>query len=425
MNPKWALSLVLATTVVACSDGSRSPRTTTKAPPDEPDANPPGHSVGGSDGCDSLDLEPPMPGHGVQIVTEMTLEPGTERQTCKLLMTGEDINFNYGDGIFTEGSHHATVWRTSHLDTIPTRNVEGQTLDTSGPVDCLSTGDFNGTGVVATGRNVNTDPNIYGWKDALPDDVAFKIRANEVLVMNFHMANLTDHTVHACYKQNLPSLPAEQVKQEAGLMFFYNDFVTVPASSTAKADMACPVTADITVSTAASHMHRRGIGYTATLLDGDPIAGGKEIQQLYQSTEWEEPVARSFKPALQLKTGQWIRWECDFKNTESRDVAQGQQTTDEMCMFVGAYWPRNPGWEQCGVNGAGRMFGTGTMDGKGFIDCWNKSVQRLGLYGGGAGDAANRYAAQRCVTESCPAVSALANDYIYRGDQAIVNATCD
>jgi hypothetical protein len=40
-------------------------------------------------------------------------------------------------------------------------------------------------------------------------------------------------------------------------------------------------------------------------------------------------------------------------------------------------------------------------------------------------DGDRRYASQRCVTESCPKVSALASDYIYRGNKAILDATCD
>src|SRR5262249_4430399 len=172
------------------------------------------------------------------------------------------------------GSHHATVWRTSHTGTIPTTNIMGQALDTSGPVTCLSSGDWSGTGVITGGRSVDADPSTQ-LEGELPDDVAFKIAADEVVLMNFHMFNSTEHVVHACYKQNLPSIPAEQVKQEAGLMFFYNQYIALPANGKATADMACPVTADITVSTAVSHMHRRGTGYTASLLDSDPIPGGK------------------------------------------------------------------------------------------------------------------------------------------------------
>jgi hypothetical protein len=342
MKRTGALYLFLATSVVGCTDGAASPGgDRSRGDHDERDGYAPvtTDSASGKDGCDSLDLPPPPSGHGVQLVTEMTLDAGQERQTCRLVMTGEDINFNYGNGIFTEGSHHATVWRTSHTDTIPTTNIQGRSLDTTGPVDCLSTGDFGGTGVVAFGRNVHTTEESTGLKGSLPDDVAFKIRGNEVLVMNFHMANLSDHTVHACYKQNLPSVPDDQVKQEAGLIFFYNEFITVPAGAKATADMACPVTQEISVATAASHMHRRGNGYTATLLDGDPIAGGKVIQNLYQSTEWEEPVSRVFSPALTLKPGQWIRWACDYDNPESGAVAPGAQNNHPNLIFFGAEMP--------------------------------------------------------------------------------------
>lgn len=430
MMTRLAVAFGLPFALVACSGEAhptKNPSKNIEKTVEDAGNTVPREAATGMDGCDSLDLTPPPAGQGVQLFTEMTLEPGTERQTCKLVLAGEDINFNSGDGIFTDGSHHATVWRTSHTDTIPTVNTQGQTLDTmAGPVDCLSSGDFNGTGVITAGHSVLADPKMEAaLEHALPDDVAFKIAKNDVLLLNFHMANLTDHVAHACYKQNLPSIPDDQVKQEAGLIFFYNTFITVPAKSTATADMACPVTQDINVVTAVSHMHRRGSGYTATLLDGDPIAGGKEVQKLYQSPEWNEPVADIFNPPLALKAGQWIRWECDYENSEQRDVSQGQATTDEMCMFVGSYWPRNAGWERCGFDGAGRNFGTGTMNGAQFADCWNASTKQLGLYGGGPMDSDRRYAAQRCVTESCPKVAALANDYIYRGKQDVLNATCD
>jgi hypothetical protein len=126
---------------------------------------------------------------------------------------------------------------------------------------------------------------------------------------------------------------------------------------------------------------------------------------------------------LSLKAGQWIRFACGYQNPEPRNVAQGQETTDEMCMFIGAYWPRNASWERCGYDGAGRNFGTGTMSGAQFVDCWNKSTKTT--FGGGSASSADRYASQRCVTESCPKVSALANDYIYRDNQAVASATCN
>jgi hypothetical protein len=418
MKSVFALGFLLCLGVFGCGGGESAPTSVGKN-----GGSPVGNSgavVG--QGCEGLELAPPDT--GVQIFTEMALEPGEERQTCKLVMAGQDINLNYGEGIFTPGSHHATVWRTAYRDSIPTQNMLGQTVDTSQAVDCLSPGDWNGAGVVATGRPANSDVNgPSALQHALPEDVAFKIAANEVLLMNFHMINTGTTTAHVCYKQNLPSIPDSQVTSEAGLMFFYNQFITVPAGGDATADLACPVTQDITVSTAVSHMHRRGDGYTSSLYDGDPSQGGNVVRTLFESNEWDEPAVELFDPPLSFTAGQWIRFACNYHNGEQRDVAQGQETTDEMCMFIGAYWPRNAGWERCGFDGAGRNFGTGTMDGAGFVDCWNNSPRNT--YGGGPSTSAARYASQRCVTESCPKVSALANDYIYRNNQAIATATCD
>ena len=183
--------------------------------------------------------------------------------------------------------------------------------------------------MVAIGRPANSDANAApALKRSLPDDVAFKIVRNEVLLLNFHMINTGTTIVHACYKQNLPSIPEGQVKSEAGLMFFYNQYIAVPAGGTATADLACPVTQDITVSTAVSHMHRRGHTYTSSLYDGDPSQGGSVVRKIYESTDWNEPATEVYSPSLSLKAGEWIRFACGYDNPEQRVVAQGQQTTE-------------------------------------------------------------------------------------------------
>jgi hypothetical protein len=231
------------------------------------------------------------------------------------------------------------------------------------------------------------------------------------------MFNASDEPVHACYKQNLYGIPDEQLKQEAGTMFYYDSFITVPANGTSTATMACPVVHDVTLVAQVSHMHRRGDGYSATLLDGDPLAGGAEMQTLYEGKDWAEPVVKVNSPTIDLKTGQWIRWQCHYTNSEARDVAQGQQTTDEMCMFVATYWPRTPEMDWCmpptgtglaQAYSSGRILADGTMNGTDFVDCWTKSPQLVN--GGGPTSNAGRFTSQSCVTRSCANVSGHLND---------------
>lgn len=378
-----------------------------------------------TDGCAAIDLPPPDPDMGIQLSIDLELPPGAERQVCQLVLVDRKVNLNYSEGLFTSGSHHALVFKTTYKDALPTQNQRGETVDASQIRDCeSSTSDWSTTGVIAGGHAVGTSDTSANFpKGTLPDDVAFKIDRGDVLELNFHMFNASDKPVHACYKANLNGIPDDQMKNEAGLMFFYDPFITVPANGSATATMACPVTQDVTLAGAVSHMHRRGTGYASSLLDGDPIAGGQEIQELYDTKEWEEPQVRLFEPGLALKQGQWIKWSCDYANPEARNVSQGQQTTDEMCMFVGAYWPRSPEMDNCGVqDNLGRFFGTGTMNGAQLADCWMKSPQTVG--GGGPDSAESRYATQRCVTDACPNASARLNDWA-SGKVDMTTVTCD
>jgi hypothetical protein len=236
-----------------------------------------------------------------------------------------------------------------------------------------------------------------------------------VLALNFHMINLGEKPIRACYKQNLYSIPDEKVKHEAGEMFYYNSFVTLPARQKTVSTMACPVVHDVTLVDQVSHMHKRGVGYKATLLDGDPLHGGAEIATLYETNTWDEPVVAVNSPGRALEAGQWIRWSCTYENPEDRNVAQGQQTTDEMCMFLGTYWPRSPQMDFCIAEGsqnaytAARLISDGSMNGTQFLDCWNNSPQVVG--GGGPESADARYTTQRCFTGSCPNVSARVNEF--------------
>jgi hypothetical protein len=371
-----------------------------------------------ADGCDAIVLAPPAAGAGVQISIDLPLEAGQERQVCRLVMPGLAVNMNWADGIYTKGSHHGLTARTTYRDALPTQNIRGEAVqDASQIADCETVGsNWDVQGILAGGHTAGESSQTeLNAKGTLPDDVALKVAANEVLELNFHMFNTSDHPIHACYKQNLYGIRDDQVRTEAGIMFYYNSFITVPANGRASTTMACPVVHDVTLAEQVSHMHKRGVGYTALLLDGDPLAGGQEVQKLYEGTDWLEPVVKVNSPALPLSRGQWIQWSCDYENPENRNVAQGQQTTDEMCMFIGTYWPRSPEMDGCRPEGSmnnyksSRLLANGTKNGAEFLDCWNNSPKVVG--GGGPESSADRYTTQRCFTDSCAQVSGRINEF--------------
>jgi Copper type II ascorbate-dependent monooxygenase, C-terminal domain len=363
-------------------------------------------------GCDAIDMEKPE--DGLQLQLPLTVAAGKEGEYCMLVMLDQDLNLNWSDGRYTVGSHHALVERTSYFGAIPTTTITGQTVaDATKPHPCATPSQlWSVQGVVAGGRNVEVaesgdDPTRSG-KGVLPSNVAYKLKKGEVILVNFHMINVTEEPIDACYKVNLHGIPEAEVEHEAGTLFFYNAFITVPAEGTATARLACPITKDITLRTAVSHMHSRGDGYYANLMDkspADPTAS--VVQELYSGTEWEDPVAEIFKPALKLTAGQWIDYECHYTNPEDRDVAQGFAGTDEMCMFVGAYWPRDFAMETC-ANGSGKtngsagiVYGSGDGTGAEFLGCWWNSPRVTS----GTGDDPKRLQSLECVTSTCPEAS--------------------
>jgi len=102
--------------------------------------------------------------------------------------------------------------------------------------------------------------------------------------------------------------------------------------------MRCPVHEDITISNVQSHMHKRGVGYSAGVVGQDPF---------YVNKDWANVPVKSFEPGLTVKAGSWLDYQCDYSSSESHDIYQGPRTTDEMCMLLGSYYPADPRTSNC------------------------------------------------------------------------------
>ncbi len=368
-----------------------------------------------SSACDAITLAPPASSAGIQLQIPLTLGAGQEREVCQLVKVDQDMDLNSAVGIRSDGSHHALVYSTPYNGSIPTTALDGETLDGTQVHTCTTPSALWSLKAVVAGAKTVSDTSDTNFP-ALPPNVAFKVKAGDYVLLNFHLLNPSNESINSCYKVNLNSVPDSQVNTEAGTLFWYNPFITVPASGTSTARMACPITKNITLEAAVSHAHQRLSNYTATLLSGDPEQGGTTMQTLYQGTAWDSPVPMKYPTPIAITAGQWIDYHCDYANPAPVNVAQGLQTTDEMCMFIGPYWPRDPDLDYCAdANGsaslAGRNYGFGTKSGADFLGCYWTTPQPAGLSGGPATSAA-RYAAYSCVTETCPKASGPITPYL-------------
>lgn len=284
-------------------------------------------------------LEPPAAGQGQQYKMLSELQPGQEIERCQFVVAPpEGLNVNHDQVRYTPGSHHVLLYLT-HYPQVPTVDLHGKTRDTSGVFDCAqgATADWSVSGVIAGAQSFSG-----GSMVSLPPDVAVKVPGGAVMLMNTHYLNAGTKPLTAEARVNVYTIPDGQMKQEGGVLFFYNPVINIPAGGSSTARMSCQVPSDLTVTNIQSHMHRRAVNYEAFLYDK---SGQRE--SLYTNNDWENVPVKKFEPGKAVAKGSVFDYHCDYKNQEAHDIRQGPSTRDEMCMLIGSYYPRNPELENC------------------------------------------------------------------------------
>lgn len=345
----------------------------------------------GAVGCgadDPGELAPPPPGQGQQFKMVSTISPGQEIERCQFFVAPpEGLNINHDEVRYTPGSHHVLLYLTPYKQ-IPTQDQRGRERDTSTIMDCPegATADWQVTGVLAGAQKRDGGSMI-----TYPPDTAFKVPGGAVMLMNTHYLNASSMPLTAETRVNVYTIPDDKVRQQGGLLFYYNPFIHIGPHSRASARMRCEISSDIQLTNVQSHMHKRGINYEAFVAEPAAGAGSRGLQPLYQNTEWENVPVRTFEPALTIRAGSSLDYRCDYKNDEDRTVIQGASTKDEMCMLIGSYYPRKPELEGCKNP---RWVGTGSKSCQVSMSCAIAAVSARdneGFYG--------------CVVDSCEAAS--------------------
>lgn len=264
---------------------------------------------------------------------------GGEIYRCRYFVMPEDgardaIRFEHS---YTTGSHHILLYPTA----LSAADVAGDLDD----FDCTTRGDLAQTGVAYA---ADIEPT---GEQAFPPDVGMHFEAGDVLLLEAHYLNTTDSDLDA--QVDVAMYFADNpVATRAGTLFYYNwSILLPPAPGQASATMRCVIPETIHLQYASSHMHRRGIEFRSHLEGGSLT----EPVPLHQTNDWASPIADVYSPAVQVQAGQIIQFTCDYRNDLSRSVTEGESAeTDEMCMFIGSYWPQmDLSAENCLVEGSG------------------------------------------------------------------------
>jgi hypothetical protein len=353
------------------------------------------------------------PNHDPTFTMQMTIGAGMETTQCQFVKMPPGHSYVIAaDHEYTPGSHHMLLYRTD-LTKIDNPNIQ----------DC-----YEGS-IMSHVRGV-----LYGSQEAkgsmmLPDGVGYEVQSEEVLLLQTHYLNASASSLSSKVTVTLHTISdASKIQNLAGVLFFYNPFIDVPAGSMATAAARCTLGKDITLMGAFPHYHARGIGYRAYL----DTAGQTATDPFYTSTDWTHPAPFTGGP-MKIAAGSAIRWYCDYDNTNgANDYFQGPSAaTNEMCMFTGGYYPAaSPGFEMCVTDMNG--FGVGDQTCSQALDCIKACPP------GNAPDFGNAMANvdpcwQKCFTSACPkgsdqlvdelsCIGANCNTECSSGDQSACNS---
>jgi hypothetical protein len=94
-----------------------------------------------------------------------------------------------------------------------------------------------------------------------------------------------------------------------------------------------------------SHMHKWATHFVANTSTG---------VKLYETNDWDEPVATAYNPPVLLNPGDKITWTCTYNNDSGRTLTFGESAAiNEMCIFTGRFYSSPTGDDlECQAYGA-------------------------------------------------------------------------
>jgi hypothetical protein len=179
------------------------------------------------------------------------------------------------------------------------------------------------------------------YSTQLPDDslqfpagVAAQITAKTGFRLQSHYLNTTDKPIEAHVEVTFNLAKAGTVTDHAGVLFVVQPKINVPENSDTTIDYACKLPMDMNMIKAGSHMHKHGKHFDAT------IGETPNLETIVETTQWDEPKPTLFAPAKTLKKGDTLSFHCEFVNNSAVPLTFGESAeTNEMCIFVGSFYP--------------------------------------------------------------------------------------
>jgi hypothetical protein len=252
------------------------------------------------------------------------VQPGTERQVCKIINLPADKPFDVVrfQSKMVGVSHHFNVYKALTNPTEPATESERAVHDCEPGSDQLNGDAAYIFGSATPERAVD-----------MPPAVAFHLEPGQRIILEQHVINTSPSVIQGGVSFEIwgPESKA-QIEHHADVMWFANWAFFIQPNQETSFTKHCTVPYGVEVFGLMSHTHGLGTHFSIeTWKDG-------VTDHLYDSTDWKHPIYQQHNPPFSLAAGEGLEWTCTWTNPTPNIVGPGKNSTDEMCMtFAYAY----------------------------------------------------------------------------------------
>ncbi len=272
---------------------------------------------------DFVALAKPEVGSGYQIRIEpFPVQSNFEREFYIRKSLG-NANEEYLTGFEMKarpGTHHLIAYSTNDDGPMPPENVM---VDQNQPNNTLS---FR-SGIGAKGPLFQSPQANYKFN--LPAGYGLVIPKNTSFIMNSHYFNKTAATRFGEIYMNFYTKPKEQIKQLLEVDYLSPENITLPANKKTTMTTDFIMEKETYIPMMLSHYHKRGELFEVRI-KGGPRNG----ELIYTSTFYEDPLVKTFSPALVLQKGEGLTTVVTYNNNTNRTINYGVSSEDEMNIVI-------------------------------------------------------------------------------------------
>ncbi len=163
-----------------------------------------------------------------------------------------------------------------------------------------------------------------------PPTIGATIPQGTGFTMMVHYLNTTTAAINSHVVLTMAIAKPGVVTQHAGILYLDDTSLVVkPGISTSNSSYT--LQQNVTIMETWSHMHQGATNFISSTSSG---------QTLFTTTEWAEPAAKVYSPALTLNQGTTIKWSCTYDNTTGTTRTFGESAvTNVMCISISVFYP--------------------------------------------------------------------------------------